>query len=146
MDLAKEIEDRIVNGSEVFFEPAASLVELRLTIRIAHDFHQFLLKFGETPPADEVTYAMDTIRSGLDQFFLLAYSCRVIGKESARWNFERSVVSTFSELRRDYLRRFEELSRSEASGGELLVSLLALVHLELTFLAQNFPSVVLGTF
>ncbi|MGA7380281.1 MAG: hypothetical protein WBX03_05475 [Terriglobales bacterium] len=118
------------------------LMELRVTIRIACEFHQFLLNFGETPPLNEVNYVMDTIRSGMDEFFLLAQVCRVLTDEFARWNFDRQVISNFSELRTASLRRFEELTRTDASAGEQLASLLAFVHLELVFLAQNFPSVM----
>jgi hypothetical protein len=146
MDLTKQTEDLIVNGLEDFFESSESRMDLHVAIRIANDFHRFLLDFGETPPLDEVTYMMDTIRSGMDQFFSLAYSCRVVSDGAAKWNFDRQLVSSFSELRRACLHRFEELHRPEASATELLASLLALVHLELTFLAQNFPSIVLNTY
>ena len=141
-NLAKQIEDRIVNGSEGFFDTAELLTDLRITVRIACDFHQFLLNFDDTPPVNEVTYVMDTIRSGMDEFFSLAQICRVIGDEFARWNFDRQVIPSFSELRTACLRRFEVLTRPDASAGELLASLLAFVHLELVFLAQNFPSVM----
>jgi hypothetical protein len=146
MDLLKQIEERIISGSEDFFSPPATLAELRVTLRIAYEFHRFLLKFGETPPMNEVTYMMDTIRSGLDHFFLLAYSCRAIDNKVAKWSFDRDAGASFPQLRRYYLHCFEELCRPEADAGDRLASLLALVHLKLTFLAQNFPSVVLGSF
>jgi hypothetical protein len=146
MDLTKQTEDLIVNGLEDFFESPEARMDLHVTVRVAYDFHRFLLDFGETPPLDEVVYVMETIRSGMDQFFSLAYSCRVVSDGVAKWNFDRQVVSSSSELRTGCLHRFEELRRPEASATELLASLLALVHLELTFLAQNFPSIVLNTY
>src|SRR6516162_1617001 len=78
MDLVKRIEEQIVAGSEDFFGEPDIRKDLHVTIRIAGDFYNFLVKSGENPPAAEVTYVSDTIRSGMDQFFSLAYICKVI--------------------------------------------------------------------
>ncbi len=45
-------------------------------IRIAGDFYDFLAKSHGEPRAREVAYVLDTIRSGMDEFFSLAYICR----------------------------------------------------------------------
>ena len=62
--------------------------DLRVTVRIAADFYDFLAKSGDEPPAKEVGYMMDTIRSGMDGFFSLAYICRVINTRRDTWTFE----------------------------------------------------------
>src|SRR5437667_5405133 len=103
MDLVRQIEDSIVNGSGNFFEDPEGRMDLHVTVRIAHEFYEFLLKFGETPTIDEVTYVIDAIRSGMDQFFLLAYTSRTLSDDFAKWEFERQVVSPFPEFRRTCL-------------------------------------------
>ena len=139
MDSIDRIEGPIVDGSEGYFAEPELREDLHITIRIAKDFYDFLLKFGETPPAEEISYVMDTIRSGMDQFFLFAFSCRGINTEDDTWNFDRHVHWDFPELRNTFMRRFEHLVESDASAVDRLASLLALTHLELVFLGQNFP-------
>jgi hypothetical protein len=103
------------------------------------------VKFGEEPPLKETAYVMDTIRSGLDCFFDLAYVCRVINTGPDTWRLDPYVPSGFPELRQKFLRDFDSLAESsEANAVVRLASLLALTHLELLFLAQRFPSALLG--
>jgi hypothetical protein len=145
MDLVKRIEDRIVAGSEDFFEDPAIRKDLHLTIRIAGDFYDFLVKSGEKPSPGKVTYMSDTIRSGIDEFFALAYICKVINTERGIWAFDPHVRWDFPVLREKFLRGFEQLAESpDANAAQSLASLLALTHLELVFLAQNFPSAIFG--
>lgn len=144
MDSVERIEDLIVAGSEGFFdEPPEIREDLHVTIRIAKDFYDFLVKFGETPPAKEIAYVMDTIRSGMDEFFALAYVCRVISTGPDTWIFDPHVHWDFPVLREKFLRGFEHLAEfPDASAVDRLASLLALTHLELVFLVQHFPSAV----
>jgi hypothetical protein len=139
VDSIDRIEGAIVNGSEGYFDEPGMREDLHVTIRIAKDFYDFLVKFGETPPADEIDYVMGTIRSGMDEFFLLAYSCRCINTENETWSFDRHVHWNFPELRETFIRRFQHLVESDDSAVDRLASLLLLAHLELVFLAQNFP-------
>jgi hypothetical protein len=88
MDLVKRIEEQIVAGSEGFFDEPEIRKNLHVTIRIAGDFYNFLVKSGENPPAAEVTYVSDTIRSGMDEFFALAYICKVIDTGRDTWAFD----------------------------------------------------------
>lgn len=142
MDLANRIEDRIMAGSQDFFDEAPIRKDLHVTIRIAEDFYNFLVKAGEKPSPEEVTHVSDTIRSGIDEFFALAYICKVINTERGTWAFDRHVRWDFPALRERFLRGFEELAESpDANAAQSLASLLALTHLELVFLAQNFPAV-----
>jgi hypothetical protein len=144
MDTVKRIEDPIVAGSEGFFDEVDIRECLHVTVRIANDFYAFLIKFGETPPAEEVTYVMDTIRSGTDWFFRLADLCAIINTGRDTWNFDPHLHWDFPALREKFLRNFEHLAgSSDMSVVQRLASVLALTHLELVFLAQHFPSAAL---
>jgi len=141
--MVDRIEDLIVAGSEGFFDEADIRECLHITIRIAKDFYDFLVKFGETPPAKEVAYVMDTIRSGIDWFFRLADLCVTINTGRDTWNFDPHLHWDFPALREKFLRDFEYLAVSpDVSVVDRLASLLALTHLELVFLAQHFPSAI----
>jgi hypothetical protein len=145
MDQVKHIEDQIVAGSEDFFDEPNIREDLHVTVRIAGDFYNFLVKSGENPPAREVTYVTDTIRSGMDEFFALAYICKVINTPRDTWAFEPHTRWDFPALRERFLRGFERLAESpDTEAPQRLASLLALVHLELVFLAQHFPSAIFG--
>jgi len=56
MNLVKQIEEAIVTGSEDFFDSPRDREALRVTVRIAQDFYNFLVDHGENPSASEVTY------------------------------------------------------------------------------------------
>lgn len=144
VDLVKRIEDSIVTGSEGFFDERNIRDDLHVVIRIAGDFYDFLVKSGERPPAKEIDYMMGTIRSGMDEFFSLAYLCGTItGSET--WSFDRDVHWNFPALRESFLRGFEHLTEaSDVSAVDGLASLLSLTRLELVFLAQHFPSATFG--
>lgn len=138
----KEIEDRIVAATEDLFGSEKERELLHISIRVSCDFHKFLLDFGDQPPRHEAEYVADTIRSGIDWFYLLAFQCHGIRDDLAKWTFERQATSNFRELRKACLKHFEILCSASASTGELLGSLLAFIHLELVFMAQTFPAVV----
>jgi len=140
--ITKDIEDRMVAGSEDLYDTPDARMDLHVTIRIACDFHQFLLDHGETPSDLDADYVMGTIRSGMDQYFSLAHSASTISDQFARWNFDQQAISSFPELRSACLRRFQELFNPQATACELLASLIAFVHLELLFLAHTFPLIV----
>ena len=106
--------------------------------------YAFLIKFGENPPAEEVAYVMDTIRSGIYWFFRLADLCAIINTGRDTWNFAPHLHWDFPALREEFLRSFEHLAGSDMSVVQRLASVLALTHLELVFLAQHFPSATLG--
>lgn len=136
-DPVERIEDQIVKGSEDFFKEDC---DLHVTIRIAHDFYKFLERFGEKPPMREITYVSDTIRSGMDQFFLLADSCTVINVDDDNWRFPMHASGDFPALRHRFLNGFERLANSpDAGAAQMLSWLLELTHLELVFMALHFP-------
>jgi hypothetical protein len=136
----KEIEERIIAVTEELFESSKERELLHISIRVSCDFHRFLLDFGEKPPRHEAEYVADTIRSGIDWFYSLAFHCRGIKDEFVSWRFDRRATASFRELRIACLRCFDDLCQPSATAGEMLASLLAYIHLELVFMAQTFPS------
>jgi hypothetical protein len=144
MDQVSHIEDLIVCGAEGFFDgPGSHRMDLHVTIRIAFDFHKYLSSATDSLVVENVRYMMDTIRSGMDQFFLLGYSCSAINVGGDVWRFDHEVPRSFQELREAFMRRFDNLIAPESSAIDRLASLLALTHLELVFLAQHFPCILL---
>ncbi|MFZ3366200.1 MAG: hypothetical protein WA239_03675 [Candidatus Sulfotelmatobacter sp.] len=113
-----------------------------MTIRIAKDFYDFLLKFGESPDAHQIDYMMGTIRSGIDEFALLAYACR--GIEGSRWtkSLDAHAPWDFPALRESFIRDFDHLGGQDVSVLDRLDSLFSLTRLELVFLARHFPSAI----
>jgi hypothetical protein len=138
----QEIENRIVAATENLFESAKERELLHISIRVSCDFHKFLLDFGDTPPQDETEYIADTVRSGIDWFYLLAFHCHGLRDDLSIWRFNRQTTTNFPKLREACLREFDVLCQPSSTPGELLASLLALIHLELIFMVQVFPSTV----
>jgi hypothetical protein len=138
----QEIENRVVAVTEGLFESAKERELLHISIRVSCDFQKFLLDFGDNPPQDEAEYVADTIRSGMDWFYLLAFHCHGLRDDLAAWKFDREMTSDFPKLREACLKRFDILCRPSSAPGEMLASLLAFIHLELIFMAQVFPSTV----
>lgn len=142
MNQVEHIEDAIVAGSEGFFDSAEIRSDLRVTIRIAKDFYDFLVKFGESPDAHQIDYMMGTIRSGIDEFALLAYVCR--GIEGSRWTKSLNAHTQwdFPALRERFMRDFDHLGDRDVSVLDRLDLLFSLTHLELMFQARHFPSAI----
>jgi hypothetical protein len=138
----QEIENRIVAATENLFESAKERELLHISIRVSCEFQKFLLDFGDTPSQDEAEYVADTIRSGIDWFYLLAFHCHGLRDDLGTWRFDRLATSSFPKLREACLRQFDTLRRPSSTPGEMLASLLAFIHLELLFMAQVFPSIV----
>jgi hypothetical protein len=144
MHSVERIEDPIVAGSEGFFDEPNIRENLHITIRIARDFYNFLVEFGENPSLEEVDFIMGTIRSGMDWFFGLADLCPTINTARETWRFDPHVNWDFPALRKRFMLGFERLASPDMSVVDRLASLLALTHLELVFLAQHFPSAIFG--
>lgn len=145
LDYAKRIEDQILGSSEGFFDDLEVRKDLCVTIRIAESFYGFLERYGEAPSESEISYMTDTIRSGIDNFFSLAYICKVINTEQETWAFATHAQWDYPALRTKFLHGFQHLAADATpSAAEKLATLFALTHLELVFLAQHFPSAILG--
>ena len=139
MNQVERIEEAIVAGSDLH---ETNREDLHVTIRIARDFYDFLVKYGEFPNGEQIDYMAGTIRSGIDEFYLLAYGCRSIVRDSETWKFDPHEHWDFSTLREWFMRSFEHLADPDVSAADRLASLLALTHLELVFLARHFPSAI----
>ncbi len=137
------IEELIVEGTEGLFEDAEFRIALHVTLRIATEFCEFLLTHGEKPPIKEVTWNMDTIRSGMDQLFSLANICRLTETGSAIQKIDSYLGGSGPELREAFLNHFHQLAASDTNAFQRLALLLALGRLELLFLPQNFFWVLL---
>jgi hypothetical protein len=139
MDRVEQIEEVIVIGCDLH---EVHREDLHVTIRIARDFYNFLEKYEETPDAKEIAYMADTIRSGMDQFYLLAQGCRSDVRDSGAWKFAPHEHWDFSSLRETFMHGFEHLADPDVDGAVCLASLFALTHLELVFMARHFPSAI----
>jgi hypothetical protein len=67
MDLAKQIVEAIVAGSEDLFESPNDQENLHVTVRIARDFYNSLVDHGEIPPGfrSDQCHGYDPFRYGL---------------------------------------------------------------------------------
>lgn len=113
-----------------------------MTIRIAKDFYDFLVKYGESPDGDQIDYMAGTIRSGMDEFYSLAYGCRSFVRSRKDNSFDPHVHWDFPALRERFMRGFEHLADPDLNSADRLASLFFLTHLELVFLARHFPSAI----
>ena len=138
MNLVDRIEELIVRDSEGFFDEPSDREDLHTNIRIASDFHKFLVGATERPSAGDIMYVMDTVRSGIDQLFHLANSCHII-TDCDKWHLDRQAYWGFEEIRQAFVRHFASFTRDDASVTERLASLLVLAHLELVFVGQGYP-------
>jgi hypothetical protein len=152
MDRVEQIEDAIVSGAEGYFDDAniredlrgysTARADLHVSIRIANDFYAFLVQHGESPDTEHIDYMAGTIRSGIDEFYLLAYACRSIVRDNETWKFDPHERWDFPVLRERFMRGFEHLADPDVSTADRLASLFGLTHLELVFLARHFPSAI----
>ena len=140
---AEQIEKLVLQATERFFEdeasaPYGSAECLRVTVRIAADFRDFLEK-NDSPTPDEISYMMGTIQSGIDQFVLFGHLCRMFSGLQESWTSEPSRYQNFVNTRADVLHLFERLVATRSSPIERLASLLSLVRIQLMFFAHFYP-------
>lgn len=140
MNRVEKIENAIVADSEDWFDHIRE--DLHVTIRIADDFYNFLVKFGESPDAYEIAHMMGTIRSGIDEFYQLALTCQSMGLNTRAISVDPLFKLDFPALRERFMQHFEHIDDAGLSLTERMTSLFALTHLQLLFLAQNFPSAI----
>jgi hypothetical protein len=138
MDIVEQIRDLILTESEG--DLASSKDDLQVTIRIARDFYNYLRMYEKPPHPIDISYMLGTIRSGMDFLFLLVDSC-VYREDEEKWigAFNPLRAWSYPELRKEFLARFESLASPQLDRADRLVSLFILKHLELVYLAQNFP-------
>ena len=144
MNSVQVIEQLIASSSEGFFDEPSIREDLHVSLRITSEFHDFLMKHVTDPGAEEIGYMMGTIRSGIDHFFSLAYLCNTIQSSNNEWNIEEPAPFSFAEIRSRSLQSYDSLVSPQARDTiERLAQLLALIHLELLFVARYFPNALL---
>ncbi len=139
MDKVKSIVETFLRDDEgLFNNKPKDLEALRATIRIAGDFHDFLNKWGNAPPKEEVDYFVGTIRSGIDFFFSMMFLYRILDTSRARRTFSWEVTPEFARMRQSFLSMFDALASEDLEFTERLACLLMLSKIQLVFLASNF--------
>ena len=124
----------------LFDDEPEDLEALRVTVRIAADFHEFLTKWDDKPPDIEIDYIVGTIRAGIDFFFSISSLYRILDTSRAKRTFAWDVTSNFADMRRSFLSLFSTLASEELEFTERLACLLTLSKVQLAFLAGNFSN------
>src|SRR4030095_2527797 len=73
-----QLEAILSESTEGFFDDAERPDDLRTTLRITLDIYKFFESCNSEPDASTIFYAMGTIQSGIDEFVLVAYTCRFL--------------------------------------------------------------------
>ena len=138
-----QIEAVILRQSEDFFADPKDLAVLRVTIRIACEFFDFLERTDDLPEESEAEYMAGTIRSGMDFFFTLAQWGGMLSGLELRKGFGPNLPSTFSEIKVSCGSVFQQLikCKSSASGVGKLLFLARMMFLFMTiyFPRPNLP-------
>ena len=137
-DLKAQIEALILRQSEDFFDEPKDLIVLRVTIRVACEFFDFLRQADGSPDLSEAGYIAGTIRAAMDEYCTLAQWARIIsGLESKGFNWD--LPSDFSEMKASYNSIFQQLMRCNSSA-QGIGSLRSLGQIMLLFMTVYFPS------
>lgn len=134
-----QIRAIVVRESEGFFDDQKEHADLQNTIRIACEFYLFLQKSDGTPEVSEVDYVAGTIRSGLDEFFSMSQTGRILAGLKLKTGFGQKLPNSFSELKASYDSIFHQLLECTHSAKAIGL-LLSLVQMMLLFMAVYFPS------
>jgi hypothetical protein len=112
---------------------------LRISIRISSDFYDFLTKWVDSPPDDEIDSIVKTINSGAEihGFFDVVDLLACLDTSRSAHSFTWSISSEYSAIRQAYLRLFHELTSADLQFPERLDCLLVLCEVQLLFLAIN---------
>lgn len=138
-ELKSQMEAVIRSQSEGFFEAPEDLATLRVTIRIACEFLDFLNKSDNFPDLNDAAYMAGTIRSGMDEYFRLAQWGRIITGVNLRSGFRTDLPTTFSQMKSSYVSTLAQLTQSD-SIAKAVSMLLCLTQVMLLFMAIYFPS------
>jgi hypothetical protein len=137
---------------------------LRVSIRISSECYDFLTKWGESPPGDEIDSIITAIGSGAEigGFFEAANLLDSLDRPGSSHRFSWEISNEYPAIRRAYLRLFPELlseklqtpelTSEEQQSHDLTISelqfierldcLLVLCEIQLMFLASNFRLMV----
>jgi len=106
----------IVRDSEGFFDDPKESESLQITVRVACEFFIFLQRSKDVPELGEAEYMAETIRSGMDWFFSMAQTGRILTGLKLQRGFGPKLPSTFSELKASYASVFDQVLESADSG------------------------------
>ncbi len=129
----------IRRDSEDYFDDPKESEDLQITVGIACEFFVFLQQSGDVAEVDEAEYMAGTIRSGLDWFFSMAQTGRILTGLELQRGFGSKLPGTFSELRASYASVFHQVLESTHSVKAIGL-LLSLVRMMFLFMTVYFPS------
>ena len=112
---------------------------MQITVSIACEFFVFLQRSNDVPEYDKAEYMAGTIRSGLDWFFSMAQTGRILTGLELKTGFGPKLPSTYSELKESYESVFHQVLESSHSAKALGL-LLSLIQLMLLFMTVYFES------
>jgi hypothetical protein len=129
----------IVRDADGFFDDPKESEDLQTTIRIACEFYLFLQQSKDLPDPHEADYMAGTIRSGMDWFFSMAQTGRILTGLNLRAGFDSTLPRTFSELKASYHTIFQQVMEATPSikATGLLLSLVRMMFL---FMTVYFPA------
>jgi hypothetical protein len=127
----------IVRDSGFFDDPKESEA-LQITVRVACEFFVFL-QSSDVPELDEAEYMAGTIRSGMDWFFSMAQTGRILTGLKLQYGFGPKLPNTFSELKASYESVFHQVLES-AHSIKAIGLLLSLIQMMFLFMTVYFPS------
>jgi hypothetical protein len=134
-----QLEALLRESTDGFLDDSERPDDLRMTLRITLDIHKFFLSGNSEPDASTISYAMGTIQSGIDEFVLIAYTCRCFVGLAESWVTDRYLPSAFDEFRSAFLRAFDRLIDAQSAPVDRVTSLLSLLRIQLAFFAWYFP-------
>jgi len=129
----------ILRDSEGFFDDPKESEDLQITVRIACEFFVFLQQTNDVPELGQAEYMTGTIRSGLDWFFSMAKTGRILTGLKLQSGFGQKLPSTFSELKVSYDSVFHQMLECTHSIKAIGL-LLSLVQMMFLFMTVYFPS------
>ena len=129
----------ILRDSEGFFDDPKESESLQITVRVACEFFIFLQRSKAVPELGEAEYMAETIRSGMDWFFSMAQTGRILTGLKLQSGFGPKLPSTFSELKASYESVLHQVLESTHSIKAIGL-LLSLVQMMFLFMTVYFPS------
>jgi hypothetical protein len=132
----------IVRDAEGYFDDPSEREAMQITVRIACEFFVFLRQSNDVPELSKAEYMAETIRSGLDWFFSMAQTGRILTGLELKTGFGPKLPSTYSELKETYVSVFHQVLESSHSvkAAGLLLSLVQMMLLFMTAYFESFQS------
>jgi hypothetical protein len=126
--------DHLVNDTEQNFFDKEEPRLLRVSIRIANEFYQFLLtqQGGNFPSFIQAEYEIGTIRSGMDSFLDMRYAAQLVQMDPIREPIKAQLQS-FPEFKIVYNSHIQRMTDPEISFYDFYCSLIILWKLQIVF-------------